>query len=132
MTKRHLTLKIFMLIVMTDLIESSSQFFFKKGTLFFPEIHLNTLQEYLLFIKCMVATPWIWAGFIVITINFFLWMLVLAKVDLSVAFPVGSTSFLFVPLASIFLLHENIGLLRWLGVILIVSGVILISKSSYD
>lgn len=130
--KGHLTLKIFLLIVATDILESSSQIFFKKGVLLFPTLHLNNIAEFILFLKCIIFSPMIWMGFIVMTINFFLWMLVLNKIDLSVAFPVGSTSFLFVPLLAVILLHENIGILRWAGVLLIIVGIILISKSSYD
>ncbi|MEW5758503.1 MAG: EamA family transporter [Candidatus Omnitrophota bacterium] len=129
---KHLTLKIFSLIVLTDLIESSSQFFLKKGTINFPSMSLSNLSEYILFIKSMINSHFIWLGFLMITINFFLWMVVLNKVDLSVAFPAGSASFLFVPIAAIFFLGEHIGILRWLGMILIIGGVILISKSSYD
>lgn len=132
MKKGHLTLKIFLLIVATDILESISQIFFKKGVLLFPNLHLNNIAEFILFLKCVVSSPMIWMGFIVMTVNFFLWMLVLNKVDLSVAFPVGSTSFLFVPVAAIFFLHENIGTLRWLGVILIIIGIFFVSKSSYD
>lgn len=132
MSKRHLTLKIFILILLTDLIESSSQVFFKKGTLNFPQLTLSNFSEYMIFLKAMVSSPYIWLGFTVVTINFFLWMIVLNKVDLSVAFPIGSSSFLFVPIAAIIFFKETVDVTRWLGMILIISGVVLTSKSSHD
>lgn len=53
------------------------------------------------------------------------WLVVLSRVPLSVAYPLGSSSYVLVVLASI-LLGEAIPPLRWLGVSFIVIGLVLV------
>ena len=56
------------------------------------------------------------------------WVSQLRKVNLSVAYPVMSLSFLIVPAASALFLREPIGARYWAGVGLIVTGLIVSSK----
>jgi drug/metabolite transporter (DMT)-like permease len=51
------------------------------------------------------------------------WVSQLRKVNLSVAYPVMSLSFVVVPAASAILLREPIALRYWVGVVLIVAGI---------
>jgi undecaprenyl phosphate-alpha-L-ara4N flippase subunit ArnE len=57
-----------------------------------------------------------------------LWMYLLKRYELSVAYPMISISYVFGMLASIYVFHETVPLMRWLGVFLIMTGVILIAK----
>ncbi len=52
------------------------------------------------------------------------WVSQLRKVNLSVAYPIMSLSFVIVPAASALLLREPIGPRYWLGIALIVGGLI--------
>jgi drug/metabolite transporter (DMT)-like permease len=127
--KGSLTLKIFILIVMTDVIESVAELFFKKGALV-TGINNVTLANAWLFLCRIVAAPSLWAGVLLYIANFFLWIIVLSKIDLSVAFPVGSTTYIIVPLLSIIFLHEKVALMRWIGIVLIIIGVLFVTKST--
>ncbi|MEW6171322.1 MAG: hypothetical protein AB1472_07200, partial [Candidatus Omnitrophota bacterium] len=69
MRKGHLTLKIFLLIVATDILESAAQVCFKKGVLLFPILNLNNILEFIMFLKYLISSPMIWFGFIVMTVN---------------------------------------------------------------
>jgi uncharacterized membrane protein len=61
---------------------------------------------------------------------FIIWSTILSKIDLSVAVPIASFSYILVALVSILFLHETITLLRWMGIFLILTGVIFVSVSS--
>jgi drug/metabolite transporter (DMT)-like permease len=74
-------------------------------------------------------TPLVWLGILCSVASLFIWMLILSRLDLSIAFPVSSACYLFVPLLAIFFLHEEVGLLRWTGIALIVAGINFISYS---
>ena len=63
---------------------------------------------------------------------FIIWSLILSKIDLSVAVPIASLSYILVPFVSIIFLHERITALRWLGVFFVLAGVILVSLSSKE
>ncbi len=47
--------------------------------------------------------------------------------ELSVLYPIGATSYIWVNILSIFFLKEKMNLYKWVGVIIIITGVTLIS-----
>ncbi|MDR3268216.1 MAG: EamA family transporter [Tannerella sp.] len=57
-----------------------------------------------------------------------IWFYILKHYEFSVAYPMISISYLFGMLAAIFVFHETIPLIRWVGVFLIMSGVYLVTK----
>lgn len=67
---------------------------------------------------------WIWfISYILVTI---LWLIVLRTIPLSQAFPALGLTFALVPLASFYFLKETVVLRQWLGIAIIVIGVILV------
>ncbi|MBF0503544.1 MAG: EamA family transporter [Candidatus Omnitrophica bacterium] len=125
---RQLPLKIFLLIVANDLIDTSAQLLMKKGLGICELNSIRSFFDHLL----NFGNPLIflfWAGLIIYLLNFFIWMKVLSKVDLSVALPLASSSYILIPIAAIFFLHELVKPLRWLGLALIVLGIYFISGS---
>ncbi|MEI6125309.1 MAG: EamA family transporter [Pseudomonadota bacterium] len=67
------------------------------------------------------------AGVLLYVINFFLWIAVLSKVDLSVAFPTGSIQYIFILLASSLFLGEHINRDRIFGTIFIIAGIVFVA-----
>lgn len=130
MKKNHITFKVFLLIIATDINESIAQIFLKKGLNWVGMDNITTGNLADFFLKSFTS-PFVWAGMAVFLINFFLWITVLSRVDLSVAFPVGSTSYIYVPLLSILFLHEVMNPMRWAGIILIIAGIHFVSKSTH-
>ena len=55
------------------------------------------------------------------------WAYVLKKMDFSQAYPLSSLSFIFGMFLAFFLFQESIPFTRWIGVVLIVVGCVLIS-----
>jgi drug/metabolite transporter (DMT)-like permease len=128
MKKRHLTFKIFSLIVLNDIVETVAQLFMKKGLLHtgIGAVTFNNIFEFAL---RTASSALIWLGIIISILNFFLWLIILYRVDLSIAMPVGSTIYIFVPLLAIFFLHEQVSPLRWAGIFLIILGIHFVAKS---
>jgi len=129
-TKRRLTLKILLFLIFTDLLETLAQFCFKKSAASAGLVSFNSLQDAILFAKTVIPSPFLWLGFIAVLVIFVTWVTILSKVDLSVAVPVASFSYITVPLVSAIFLHEHISILRWSGIFFILMGVILVSASS--
>ena len=127
--KGILTLKIFTLIVMTDVLESIAELFFKRGSVA-TGIENIGISHFLQFTLKIISIPNIWIGVFFYALNFFLWILVLSKVDLSAAFPAGSTTYVIVPILSIIFLHEKVAFTQWVGIILIAIGTCFISQST--
>ena len=129
MKKGHLTLKIISLIVLSLIIESFADLFFKKGLLKtgIDSVGFSNLFE---FVSRNFFSLYIWLGVSMYLVNFIIWLTVLHKVQLSHAFPVSSVGYIFVPVLAIMFLHETVPLLRWAGIALIMAGIYSASKSS--
>lgn len=68
-------------------------------------------------------------GIISYGISFLIWIKVLSKVELSYAYPMVSMGYIITMIFSYFLFKENISPARIIGVVLIIAGVVLISRS---
>ena len=128
MSKGHLTLKIFFLLVFNDVVDTFAQLFIKKGLTAtgISSVNFGNLTE---FIFHSASSSLVWLGLLIFVLNFFVWIIILARVDLSIAMPAGSTCYVFVPIAAMLFLHEHVGPLRWVGIALIVLGIHFVAQS---
>lgn len=74
--------------------------------------------------------PWVATGVALLITWLFSHMLLLSWADLSYVLPVTSIGYVLVALAGRFFLGESVSLLRWSGIALIVSGVVLVGRTS--
>lgn len=74
----------------------------------------------------LLFSRYFWLWFICYVIVTILWLFVLRSLPLSQAFPALGLTFALVPLASHQLLKEEVVLSQWLGIAIIVAGVILV------
>lgn len=130
MKKYGLSLGIFLLIILNDMGDTLAQLFMKKGLLA-TGVHSVDLTNFMHFISQGIGSWLLWLGIVIYALNFFLWVLTLTRVDLSVAMPLGSTSYIAVPIFALIFLGEEVGLMRWLGIVLIVAGMFFISQSEH-
>jgi len=132
MFKKKLTLKILLFLIFSDILETLTQLFFKKSVLtesaFFPARMLDIF----IFLKTVSASWFLWLGLLTVVLTFIIWSTILSKIDLSVAIPIASFSYILVPLVSIIFLHEKVSTIRWLGILFILGGVIFVSLSSKE
>lgn len=77
-----------------------------------------------------LTSPKLILGTAMLAVFFFLWLAVLSWEDLSVALPMQALNYVLVAFLSQYYLHEAVTPLRWAGTILVVVGVVLITKSS--
>ena len=76
----------------------------------------------------LLANVWVWAwGFSFVAATA-LWILALSKLDISYAFPLLSSSFILVAILSRLILGEYISGRRWMAILIICLGVILIAS----
>ena len=121
--------KVIAIVVVKDIMESFADLFFKMGTLS-TGIHNVTIANMAEFASRLTSNPWLWVGVIFYIVNFFLWMTLLSRVDLSVAFPMSSMTYILVPALAVIFLHEKVHMVRWAGIIFIIIGVSLASRSA--
>jgi drug/metabolite transporter (DMT)-like permease len=73
--------------------------------------------------------PRLWLGLMLFGISAVFWLVVLSRVDLSVAYPFVGLSYIVVVLFSRLFLHEQVTALRWLGVVIVAAGIAIIGFS---
>lgn len=76
----------------------------------------------------IASNPWIWLGFGLYGFGAILWLGVLAKIDVSQAYPFVGLGFLLTMLFGITVLGEAFSLTRFLGTLLVLAGVILVAR----
>jgi multidrug transporter EmrE-like cation transporter len=74
-------------------------------------------------------SPWVIGGLTAYVASAVVWLLVLSKVDVSRAYPCVALGFALTVVAGHFLLGEPVGLMRVLGVAVIMGGVALVAVS---
>jgi uncharacterized membrane protein len=117
---------IIFLIILTSICDTISQMFL-KSSINSIDIHINGVKKVLHFILRLIAIPWVWIGLIFSTLSLFIWLFVLSKADLNFAFSVDSMHYIFIAFASGLFLKEKVGLLRWMGTLLIVAGIVIVT-----
>lgn len=130
MYKNRVTLKILAFLVASDILETFTQFCFKKSALLENRFFITGLRDIFIFVQAMLSSGYLWLGFASVFLTFIIWSTILSKIDLSVAVPIASFSYILVPLVSIVFLHEEVTLLDWTGILLILTGVIIVSGSA--
>lgn len=132
MFKKRLTVKVVLFLVFSDTLETFTQFCFKKGALTQSGFEIKIISDISNFLFGVFSSGFLWLGLLSVALTFIIWSTVLSKVDLSVAVPVASFSYILIPIVSIIFLHEKISILRWSGIFFILLGVIFVSLSSKE
>jgi multidrug transporter EmrE-like cation transporter len=75
------------------------------------------------------TSPWVWLGLAIFGISAVVWLVVLSRVPLSLAYPFNALGYLVILTASILLLHERANLFTWAGTTLVVAGLVIVVLS---
>ncbi len=75
-----------------------------------------------------LASGWVWIGMLFMVLSFASWLYVIRLIPLTIAYPLSNVVHISVPLGSWYFLGEGIGLMRWCGIALVLSGLVVIAK----
>lgn len=122
-------LLVFGLILLTVTLSACAQLALKLGV---AKPNMETAMQTGIIDALIAASmsPLIWVGLIIYGLSVAMWLWVLSKVDLSVAYPFVGLSFLITMAFGAFILNENVTPIRIFGTILIASGCLLVGKSA--
>jgi multidrug transporter EmrE-like cation transporter len=80
----------------------------------------------------LFTTPLVLLGFFMYGLSSLIWLFILSKLPLSLAYPLVSMGYVLVVFFSWLLLHEHVSIIRILGVFVICLGVTLLALSAPD
>jgi drug/metabolite transporter (DMT)-like permease len=73
--------------------------------------------------------PRLWLGLFLFGVSALFWLVVLSRVDLSIAYPMVGVSYILVVLFARLFLNEHVPSTRWIGVIVVAMGIAIIGLS---
>jgi len=131
MKNQGVPLVIFFILIMNEAADTFAQFCFKKTAVLQGTTSMAGMGDAWAFVCSALGQKYLWIGLVTVAVVLVSWLVVLSKVDLSVAMPMTSFSYVFVALTSMIFLHEHISVMRWCGILFILVGVMIVSQSSH-
>lgn len=118
----------YFIVTVSVLFNTFAQLLLKYGLKPFAGIEITTSN--MLRLLGTIFTNWyVLGGMCCFVASVFLWFIVLTKLPVSIAYPMGSLGYLFTLILGYLILNEPITLLKIIGVILICLGVVVLSQS---
>lgn len=77
-----------------------------------------------------MVSPWVWGGIVFTILSFLAWIRAVRVIPLSIAFTLSNVVHVFVPLSCWIFLGEQISQRRWLGIALVVIGLIIVAPAA--
>jgi len=115
------------LVIGAAVLGSVGQLLLKNGMIQIGQVtFVGMIQNFVVY---LFTNPFIFFGLALYGISTVFYLTALSRGSLSFVFPIVSVSYIFVALLALFFLGEKISVLKWLGIITIVTGVFLVVKS---
>jgi multidrug transporter EmrE-like cation transporter len=116
----------YLIMATSILLAVAGQLLMKRGMMAFGTFPVSQL---LVKVIPMFLNPWVFVGFVCFGLSSIFWLVVLSRMELSLVYPLVSVAYVLVALFSWYYFKENLSLIRWAGIALIILGVFLISRS---
>jgi drug/metabolite transporter (DMT)-like permease len=119
------------LILISVLLAGVAQVTLKTGVNHVTDAGGGTLEISGASLKALVGSGVVWAGLVLFGLSAVVWLFALSRASLSFAYPFAALGYVVILLFSLFVLHEHVPPLRWAGVALIVTGIVLVAQTPH-
>jgi drug/metabolite transporter (DMT)-like permease len=121
----------FVLVFFSVLLGVAGELLLKTGMNKVGELKLGGVEAALHTAWRVATIPEIIVGFACYGIAAVLWLVVLSRLDLSYAYPLLALMYVLVPLSAKFFLHEEIPAGRWVGIMIILVGIVVVARYTH-
>lgn len=121
-------LSVFLLLMLGVLLNASAQLLLKMGMTRIGEFEFQLSNVVPIGLQIASNIP-IMLGIAAYVISVFVWMLVLSRVDVSMAYPMVSLGYVVNAIAAFYLFAEPLSALRVGGIFIILMGVFMVARS---
>lgn len=115
------------LVLLSVVFNTVAQLALKAGMMAIGHFEF-TLANFWPVVAKLVTSPWLILGGAVYVGSLTTWLLVLSRVDVSVAYPMASLGYITSAIAAYFLYHEPLTVLKVVGIGIILLGVFLVAR----
>lgn len=124
----RLRIKTLVMVLAMVVCANAGDLMLKRGMSEIGAVELNATSLMHAF-RLTVTNPTIWIGIIFLLGFMISYMTVLSWADYSYVMPAGAFGYAFLTLLAVLVLHEKVSPVRWLGVVLICVGVLLVGQT---
>ncbi|WP_426234241.1 4-amino-4-deoxy-L-arabinose-phosphoundecaprenol flippase subunit ArnE [Pseudomonas sp. TWP3-2] len=79
-------------------------------------------------LSAKLCSPWLWLALLALGAGLLVWLLVLQRLPVGIAYPMLSLNFVFITLIARLVFREHIDRQHWFGVALVLGGVALLGQ----
>ena len=108
-----------LIILLVTATAATAHILLKIGMNEVGEINSDSIKTPGILIKQLLSTPAVLAAIPVYAVSNIGWLIVLSKLNLSVAYPFLASLYIFIPVLSMVFLSESLTLQHWTGIIVI-------------
>lgn len=95
------------------------------------QLELTSLFTVLQFGLSAFSNPWFILGIVLLILSLLLYLVAISRLDLSYVLPIIASNYVLTTLVGWLVLGETISLSRWIGTLLVTSGVLLVGLSEH-
>ena len=121
-----MTLPAFVLVFISVSLSATAQTSFKYGL---SKLVINPDASLLIKAASMLFSPFVLGGLALYGVGTVLWLFALKQLDLSLVYPFVAISFVLVFLSGILILGEPVSVAKVAGLLLIVTGLVVLSQA---
>ncbi|MEM5831173.1 MAG: EamA family transporter [Candidatus Aenigmatarchaeota archaeon] len=114
------------LILISISLGIAGQLCLKHGINNFGHLSINDFLTKKIF--QIIFQKFVFLGILLYAIATFLWLIILSKTELSIAYPMLAIGYIIIAILSKILFNENLTLLKFIGIVLISIGVFILLK----
>ncbi|MBA1231086.1 EamA family transporter [Pseudomonas viridiflava] len=81
-------------------------------------------------LRVAARSAWLWLAVSCLGLGLLVWLMVLQRLEVGVAYPMLGLNFVLITLTGRYLFNEPVDRRHWLGIILILAGVILLGRQA--
>ena len=127
---KTLKTKTYVLLFLLVFLGSVGNTFLSKGMKDVGELDFSGLPAIGHGAALVLTSPAVWLGILMMLLFMVCHMLVLSWADYSFVMPFSALAYALVPLLGYLFLGEHVSVARWVGIVLIFLGVVLINRTS--
>ncbi|EKE01597.1 MAG: quaternary ammonium compound-resistance protein [uncultured bacterium] len=123
-----MNITIFTLILLAVVFNTVAQLVFKIGMGQIGTFIFHW-SNFIPIILKVIASPWIIIGIFIYVGSVGVWLMVLSRTQVSIAYPLSSLAYVTSAIAAYYLLGEDLSIIRIVGIAVILLGVYMVARS---
>jgi len=125
-------LRILIAVAIATLSGALGQILTRRGMQIVGPLESYAVLDMLAYFWRALIQPYVIAGTVLSAVFYFALLAALGWTDVTVAFPLTALEYAFGALLAVLILKERVSALRWLGIVIIIIGVIIVSLTTSE